>query len=656
DAGTASGSTAGDGLPDTTTPFPTVALSTGGVSNVQPMWEGGRRLALLSPGATCEGSNTWPKSGAMSQGGNTCRRILTWADINNGGDVGSSEALEFSTANAATLCPYLGASLVLDCNSSVAADKTAAQNEATNIINWVRGSAVSGLRDRTFNVVNDSGATVQAQWKLGDVVDAAPVVVGAPSTRYDILYGDQTYNQYFRRYKDRRQVAYVGANDGMLHAFNAGFFVNDDRPIDGSGPTVQVRFTTTPKRLGTSTTCAALPCDAAVATYSFRSDAPLLGAELWAFVPQDLLPQLRWLTMPGYSHAYYVDLTPKVTDARIFTADDDHPGGWGTVLIGGFRLGGSCANCTSSCANCTSGAGTPRVVQADFNYNGTTTDTGYSTGGSDYRVFLSSYFVLDITNPEKEPRLLWVFRDMDLGLTTAEPSILRVNPSTDTTTSSTNEKWYVVFGTGPTHIDGFITQNGQIYVVDLKLGPTYTDINNSTLTSHGNGGKHLTPCTTSLPCINSDTSVANGAIREYDTGQTGSFMADAVTIDYNLDFRVDAVYAGSVICKGSTNNNGCQGSGPVWKGAMWRLTTNGGGVNPDTWGMTSGGSQVPSSLISALSSSSCTSAGSSFTGAGCKVGPILTAPALTFDDAPNVWVFFGTGRLPASAAKVNPAN
>src|SRR5439155_853748 len=90
DDGTASGSTAGDGIPDTTTPFQTVALSTGGVSNVQPMWEGGRRLALLSPGATCEGSNTWPKSGAMSQGGNTCRRILTWADINNGGDVGSS--------------------------------------------------------------------------------------------------------------------------------------------------------------------------------------------------------------------------------------------------------------------------------------------------------------------------------------------------------------------------------------------------------------------------------------------------------------------------------------------------------------------------------------------------------------------------------------
>src|SRR5207244_7299415 len=88
-------------------------------------------------------------------------------------------------------------------------------------------------------------------------------------------------------------------------------------------------------------------------------------------------------------------------------------------------------------------------------YNGTTTDTGNGTSGSDYRVFLSSYFVLDITNPEKEPTLLWVFRDDDLGLTTVQPSIVRTNPSTDATTSSTNERWLAIFGSGPTHYDYF---------------------------------------------------------------------------------------------------------------------------------------------------------------------------------------------------------
>ena len=660
DDGSAPGSVAGDGIADTTTPFQTVALSTGGVSNVQPIWEGGRRLALLSPGATCEGSTAWPISGNMSQGGNTCRRILTWADFDNDGQVGSSERVEFRSTplSSFTLCPYLGGQLVAYCTDSapikpedIAANpgftangcavgtvrKTCALNEATNIINWVRGCPGTtcngtGLRDRTFNVRNDSGGIVRAQWKLGDVVNSSPVVVGAPSTRYDAIYGDQTYASFFQRYKDRRQVAYVGANDGMLHAFNGGFFSNDDRPLDGTGPTVQARFTTTPKKLGTSTDCAALPCDGSVTTYSFRSDAPPLGAELWAFIPQDLLPQLRWLTATDYDHVYYVDQTPKVTDVRIFPVDADHPGGWGTILIGGFRLGGSCTNCTS-------GKGTPRAVQADFNNNGTITD----------RVFLSSYFVLDITNPEKEPRLLWVFRDQNLGLTTADPGIVRVNPSTDAKTSSTNERWFVVFGTGPTHYDDvFSTQTAQFFVVDLKLGPAYLAINK---TSGTVGGFN---CSTS-PCIAANTSGGSGAVRAFSTGQTGAFMADAVTLDVDLDFRVDVIYAGSVICNGSTTSTGCTGTGPVWRGAMWRLTTNGGDTNPDNWGVFSTG-RAPTKVISTFAytgpqATTCTSA------SPCKVGPITAAPVLTIgpfnsgntantgqDDTHNVWLFFGTGR------------
>src|SRR5207245_4145398 len=175
---------------------------------------------------------------------------------------------------------------------------------------------------------------------------------------------------------------------------------------------------------------------------------------------------------------------------------------------------------------CTSGKGTRRVVQADFNYDGDTTDTGDGASGgssknSDYRVFLSSYFVLDITNPEKEPNLLWVFRDDDLGLTTAEPAVLRVNPSTDAMTSSTNEKWYVVFGTGPTYLDAITAhsaQNAQIFVLDLKLGPTYIDVNKANGSAKLKGKKTGQPCPTSLPCMSADTSVASGALRVFDSG------------------------------------------------------------------------------------------------------------------------------------------
>src|SRR3989442_9032861 len=350
----------------------------------------------------------------------------------------------------------------------------------------------------------------------------------------------------------------------MLHAFNAGFYTNDARQIDGTGPIVQPRFSATPKQIATSTYCAALPCDGSVTTYNFRSDAPPLGAELWAFIPQDLLPQLRWLTLKNYAHAYYVDLTPKVTDVRIFTADADHPGGWGTILIGGFRLGGSCNNCTS-------GKGTELVVQADFNYNGTTTDQGNGTAGSDYRAFLSSYFVLDVTNPEKEPTLLWVFRDDELGLTTAAPVVVRTNPSTDATTSSTNERWFVLFGSGPTHTDGFSTQPGQSFAVDLKLGPAYIDVNNTSPGGTKGGGKKKgVPCPVATPCMSVNTSVASGAVRAFDFAITGSLMGDAVATDYNLDFRVDATYAGYLLCNGAVSSTGCSGSGPLWIGAMLR--------------------------------------------------------------------------------------
>jgi type IV pilus assembly protein PilY1 len=660
DDGSASGSTAGDGVADTTTPFETVTLTTNGISNVKPIWEAGRQLALLDPGTSCESQATgWPKTATLSESGRTCRRMLTWADLSNGGGASSNELLEFSSANAAALCPFLGAGAVLHCNSTNAAAITAAditadpslagctgltrqtcaRNEATNIINFVRGFNVTGYRDRTMNVLDTGGATVQKVWKLSDIINSTPIVVGAPKERFDVIYGDATYASYFQRYRDRRQVAYVGANDGMLHAFNAGFFTADNAVIDGSGPTVQVRFTKTPKVAGTSTDCSALPCDASVATYGFRTDAPPLGAELWAFLPQDLLPQLRWLTSANYDHVYYVDLKPKVTDARIFTADADHPGGWGTILIGGFRLGGGCSNCTG-------GKGTARVVNADFNGDGDTTDSGSgSTAGSDYRVFLSSYFVLDITNPEKEPRLLWTFRDQDLGLTTAAPAVLRVNPAADAKTSSTNERWYVVFGSGPTHHDGFSGQTGKIYVVDLKLGPVgaFTSINRTTGSDAGG-----TACSTTLPCVAVGNSDSSERVRVFSTGQAGSFMGDVVTLDSNLDYRVDAIYAGYTVCNGASTSSSCGGSGPVWTGAMWRLTTNSGDTDPDTWGVSS----APTKLISTFAfttaqATTCTNA------SPCKVGPVTAAPSLTSDDTNSIWVLFGTGRFFSNNDKSN---
>ena len=83
-------------------------------------------------------------------------------------------------------------------------------------------------------------------------------------------------------------MIYVGANDGMLHAFSA-------------------------------------------------SD----GSETWSFIPEKIRPSLTNLTLEA-CHKYYVDLTATVSDVYDVawkTGGNDWTA-WKTVLLGGNRLGG----------------------------------------------------------------------------------------------------------------------------------------------------------------------------------------------------------------------------------------------------------------------------------------------------------------------------
>jgi type IV pilus assembly protein PilY1 len=142
----------------------------------------------------------------------------------------------------------------------------------------------------------------------------------------------------------------------------------------------------------------------------------------------------------------------------------------------------------------------------------------------------------------------------------------------------------------------------------------------------------------------------------FSTGQAGAFMGDAVTLDFDLDFRVEVMYLGSTICNVRTplvspnTYSPCTGpdpaSGVKWRGAVYRLTTHGGDPNPDTWGVAS----APTMLISSFAyttpqATTCTSA------SPCKVGPVTAVPVLSADDNLKPWVFFGTGRYYSSQDK-----
>ena len=538
-----------DGRADSTAPYESVALR-----EMQGVWEAGKKLALRD-------ISTSP------------RNLITWVDTDNDGVVDSGEQMSFSTANATALAPYLRA--------------TGTTYTSTNIINFIHGNQVAGMRDRQLTV-NGSLKV----WRLGDVVNSTPTVVGPPRERFDILYGDSGYSKFLQRWKNRRQAAYVGANDGMLHAFNAGYYHRGD---DTS--------TTTVTEHGYYTTA---PTD--------NSSGPALGEELWGFIPYHLLPQLRWLTESGYTHVSYVDLKPKVTDVRIFTPEAAcgggttptatgciHPDGWGTIIIVGLRFGGSCGNCVGISSG--NGGAPPLHLVADFNNNGNTTDV------NDDRYFYSGYYVLDVTDPAATPTVLTAYSSSTLGLGTIYPSVVRMSPATAGKNDHTNAKWYMVIGSGPHGYDGRAAAKSKIFAVQLGV---------------------LLGTAPTVEVLSVDPASTRN-----------SFMADPVTFDRDLDFRSDAVYVGQTY----------DDTGGNWRGKFYRLTM---GACADStcstpsptqsWGMLdTGTTRKPTQILNTFLIGST----STF------LGPVTTGSTVTLDDSGNTWIFFGTGRFLSTADKAD---
>jgi type IV pilus assembly protein PilY1 len=235
-----------------------------------------------------------------AEGANTVGKVENPGESFNDG---SGELIQFSTANADLIKPYLG---VKD-DTAFSYLETGGPDHDTrvkNLIDYIRGKDSADLtgnpntRNRTFD-----GKT----WKLGDIVRSTPVNVAGATESYDLIYNDESYLVYLREYAHRESVVYAGANDGMLHAFSHGRYGYDSDNDE----------------------------------YGYEQvDGTPIGEELWAYLPQSLLAHLKWLADPSYGHAFYVDSKPKVFDARVFDVDDTHPGGWGTIMIVGLGAGG----------------------------------------------------------------------------------------------------------------------------------------------------------------------------------------------------------------------------------------------------------------------------------------------------------------------------
>jgi type IV pilus assembly protein PilY1 len=176
-----------------------------------------------------------------------------------------------------------------------------------SLVNYVHGQDA-------FDDDGDSNIAELRDAVLGDIFRSSPVVIGSPPTSMELEEGfgpAGTSNTFLYNYKLRDRVLYAGANDGMLHAFDAGSA--GDNPV----------------------------------TAGIETDyyGPGTGAELFGYVPGLLLPALKMMPRNVPRTQYYVDGPIAVADAWLGAAHDytfpKNSLEWTTVMVTGFREGGN---------------------------------------------------------------------------------------------------------------------------------------------------------------------------------------------------------------------------------------------------------------------------------------------------------------------------
>lgn len=236
-------------------------------------------------GTTCKVSMPVACTGTMSTltGANTDSRTIYMRDVKGG----TNSLVNFLFNNLSTAQQTLFSGTLLSQMTSLSAAQKALVPNA-NLVNYLRGHR--GFEDSTSNPVENRIYRYR-EALMGDALESQPVYVGKPQ----FAYTDTGYSAFVTAKTSRAKTVFIGTNDGMLHAFNAG------SKADGG------------------------------------------GKERWAYIPSMVIPNLWRLADKNYAtmHTNYVngkaivgDICPKAPGATC-TADE-----WKTILVGGLNGGG----------------------------------------------------------------------------------------------------------------------------------------------------------------------------------------------------------------------------------------------------------------------------------------------------------------------------
>ena len=272
-------------------------------------------------------------------------------------------------------------------------------DDVARLIQWVRRP----LR---------KGAGKWEYWPLGAVDQSVPALVVPP--RLTMVGPDpqqkdlsrQRYRRFSESHRNRRSVLFVGSADGLLHAIDAGSFRWGDNPDTAGIREQRGFFRWEPTAVDAQDYCF---------DYDGRCPNYGTGKELWAFIPSNLLPRLKYHLLSGGDPAS-MNASPAVADVNLDTDQDGMADTWRTVLVSSQGKAGN------------------------------------------------GMFCLDVTDPHR-PVLMWEITADELLRRQVAPATVRIGRILDTATNRARWVVFVVSGTS-----GAVRHFPAVMIFDISTG------------------------------------------------------------------------------------------------------------------------------------------------------------------------------------------
>lgn len=265
-------------------------------------WTGDLKKFALTATGKASTVATWSAADALPA--YTARNIFVGTGNGSGvNGAAPAEAKAFTLGN-------LTSAMVTEMGTSPAVN--------ANLIQFLRGNT-----DATFLSDNNYRQRASA---LGDIVNSTPLYVkDGLDFQYNLLTGTgtdaaKTYRSFLNQIKNRTAVTYVGANDGMLHAF---------RDLDGK--------------------------------------------EIFAYIPRAVTANLNKLADKNYGHRFFVDGPANEVHAYV-------NGGWKSMVLGTMGSGGKGLFAIDATYPASLESSTAAPSQVMWEVNGANPDMGYLYG------------------------------------------------------------------------------------------------------------------------------------------------------------------------------------------------------------------------------------------------------------------------------------